>query len=60
MGLKESYKQLVEQGLKAYHLKQIGIINCTTSKQKEPRRVCQKKGGKLTYLTADPDWWKPN
>ncbi len=56
MGLKDSYKKLVEQGLKAFHLKQIGEYKLYYIKNKKSQGVfAKKKGGKLTYLTADPD-----
>ena len=56
MSLKESYKKLVEQALKNYHLKQIGEYKLYYVKNKKSQGVfARKKGGKLVYLTADPD-----
>ena len=56
MGLKESYKKLMEEGLKSFHLKQIGEYKLYYIKNKKSQGVfAKKKGGKLTYLTADPD-----
>lgn len=56
MGLKESYKKLVEEGLKCYHHKQIGEYKLYYIKGKTSKGIfAKKKGEKLIYVTADPD-----
>ena len=56
MSLKESYKKLVVEGLKYYHLKKIGDYKLYYIKNKKSQGVyARRKGEKLIYLTADPD-----
>jgi hypothetical protein len=56
MSLKESYKKLVEQVLKSFHLRKIGEYKLYYIKNKKSQGIfAKKKGRKLIYLTADPD-----
>ena len=59
MGLIETFKKLIEEGLRKYHLKQIGEYRLYYLKKKTSFQshgvYARKKGGKLMYLTADPD-----